>query len=381
MRRNRQFVLLVLVILTSIAKTISAKADINFSGDLSFILGYNYLITTDNKGEFQSAAPDYLNSYKWNLKLKITKNDNLGFGIRFSNPLGFYGEKIDNNLAWIKDSNNKFISLPEFYFKWNIKQLTITAGIIPVLGNTILDLVAYEMHDYNDVGTYSWKYLMNNSQKGIDFCFDLVANDDLALAMKITPTLADDALGTDKADAFILDQMRILVAFPTYIKQLNMSLYPLMHIRTNAFRSSDYDKADHSISGGCDLNYSPHDIVTLKLGAAVGTFKNESQKDSVDTATAQPMVQKEPLGILLSTGLLYQPKIGLITLDFNFGRSRDRKSAPVLDKNLLFWDLKYELVFKKMTLIPRCRIWHYSVEDSDATITRLFPELELKADF
>ncbi len=400
---------LIAVTLLFVFATISdiiAKADITFNGDLQYRFRYHYVMLKDFAGEDSSAAPDLLNTYAWNLKWKIAVNKNLMFGIRLSNPAGYATDRIAENLEKTfglkndKDTTNynyNILSIPELYFKWSVGLLSLSAGIIPVKPNSALNLAVYEFNGYKGAGITNWAVRMNNSQKGLDLGLQFLDNESVTFGMGLVAAIADDAPGSDKYNTLKYDQVRLLVTFPTTISNNMISLLPAMHVRLNAFRSIDtvntestWDDANHSIVGGCDLTIKPMENFTVKIGGAGGMYNNECQvNDSTLVGSdndgtldlLKPVTMCSPLGILANAKLTYEPGFGKAIVDFSFGRSRDREHSPALNNNLFFWDIKYNMPIKSLNVMPRMRIWYFKTEKSNATETRLRPELILKASF
>jgi hypothetical protein len=388
------------IVLCSIFADIYAKPNIKFNGDAQYRFRFDYIVAKNEEGTDSSAAPDYSNRYAWNLKWKITVSENLLFGIRLSNPLGYQTDNIADNMKQVSENNYNILSVPELYFKWSAGIFSLSAGIIPVKANTVLNLIAHEPNERDaipgstlayksarDYTWYPWNVLMNNSQKGIDLGFDFINKKELSFGMNLISSMANDAPGTDKADAFLLDQVRFILSFPTSFSENKISLLPVMHVRTNAYRSGDEDHkyTDHSLAGGCDIVYSPIEALGIKVGLAGGMYKNECQKgDSInidDDPQLEPVPQTAPLGILLNSGITVLPGYGKASVFFAFVQARDREADPSLKNNTLFWDIKYGMPIKKLTIMPRCRIWYDTREDYDDAVTMLRPELILMANF
>lgn len=374
------------------------EADITFNGDLQYRIRYHYAMLKDSDGKDSSASPDLTNRYAWNLKWKIQVNENLLFGIRLSNPQGYATDNIGDNLSTVSQGNYNLLSIPELYFKWSVANFSLAAGIIPIMPNSVLNLVAYELNGYTGAGITTWNVLMNNSQKGLDLGVTFLDDENLSLGMNLVAAVADDAPGTDKYDVLKYDQIRLLLSFPTTISNNMVSVLPAMHVRFNAFRSVDtnhtdpeWDEANHTIAGGCDVMIKPLENLSARIGAAGGMYNNECQENdsilSVDTDNDGipdadgPVAMCSPLGMLYNAMVTYEPGFGKAIVDFYFGRSRDREAAPALNNDVFFWDIKYAMPVKSLTIMPRMRIWYLKTEDSDATQTRLRPELILKASF
>ncbi len=389
------------IIICSFFADIFAKVDIKFNGDVQYRLRFHYAIAKNVEGNDSSAAPDYSNRYAWNLKWKINVNENLRFGIRLSNPSGYASDNVAENLKWVTKRDYdvdvfNMLALPELYFNWSVGIFSLSAGIIPVYGNTALNLAAYETSErspvsstklgYKDAGKSPWKVLTNNSQKGLNLGFKFLDNKETSVGMNVITSIASDAPITDKYDAFQMDQFRFIASFPVSMMEKKLFMLPVIHARLNTFRASDYEHADHSVVGGCDIVYKPVEALGIMVGGAGGTYNNECQiGDSVDTDSDNnvdtPISQISPLGVLLNSCVTLSPGFGKASVFFAFSQARDREATAPLNNNLLHWDIKYSIPIKSLTVLPRMRIWHYTKEDAERTKTELRPELILKAKF
>ncbi|MCI0473621.1 MAG: hypothetical protein L0Y76_08575 [Ignavibacteria bacterium] len=374
------------LLLLSVVSEILAKPEFNFNGDIQYRIRYHWTLLKSSQGKDSSAAPDLTSLYAWNLLCKIRLNENMQFGLRLSNPVGYSADIIKDNASSVSEGNYNLLSIPELYFKWTISSFHLSAGIIPVIPNTILGLAVYDTKKFLGAGTDPWDILMNNSQKGLNLGFDFIRQENASFGVDIIAAMAEDAKPTDTANALIHDQIRLIVSFPTKLLNNKLTFLPVMHTRFNAYRSLDLEDANHAITGGCDVKMNILDNLSASLGAAGGMLNNECQKgDSMDTNNDKkvdaPIAQTSPLGMLFSAGVVYTDKLGKAVVDFNFGRSRDREASPALNNNVFFWDIKYNLPVKSLIILPRMRVWYFTKEESDKAELRLRPELILKAAF
>jgi hypothetical protein len=227
---------------------------------------------------------------------------------------------------------------------------------------------------------------MNYSQKGLIFNLEFLTTDALSVGMGVMASFAKDAGATDTANALVHDQIRLLLSFPTSLSNNMISVLPAMHVRFNAFRSQDLEDANHTIAGGCDVALKLNNAVAMRAGASGGMYNNDCQEhDSIDADNNgikdTPVTQTSPLGMLMTAGITYSSNFGKALVDFYFGRARDRELAPALNNNVFFWDIRYGIPIKSLTIMPRMRIWYQKQEKNDATKTMLRPELILKASF
>ena len=230
-------VLIAGLIILIIGGGVYAKVNLDFNGDMQYRIRYHWVTQRDTAGTKISTAPDLTNRYAWNLKCKATVNENLLFGIRLSNPSGYATDNIADNIEWVTKGNYNLLTIPELYFKWSVGTFALSAGIIRVTPNSVLNLIAYEHNNYLGAGISPWSVLLNSSQKGLEFAFGLVDNETMSLGMNLVAAMADDAAGTDTADAFIHDQIRLILSFPATLLDKKLSLLPVMHVKFNNFRT------------------------------------------------------------------------------------------------------------------------------------------------
>lgn len=359
-----------------------AEAQFKFNGDLEYRLRYHFVKSSTIKGKDSVAVPDYTNRYAWNLLAKVTVSENLMFGIRMSNPSGSGTENIADNVKSVSENNYTIVSLPEMYFKWSVGFFSLTGGIIPVPGNVILNLVTFESDKYYKVGSDLWAIRYNNSQKGLNFGFNFVKKENFSIGADILATLAVDAKGSEKADVYKLDQYRFMVFFPISLLQNNLTLLPGMHARLNIFRSSDNEVGKHAIDGGMEAQYAlMNKMLVLKAGVAAGTY--ETDKDTIINADKKKeyVPPINPYGILVNSGIILSPGYGKASVLFDYGQSYDSRNNPVVKSNVYFWDMRYEMPIKSLTIAPRLRIWYFNNDNTDKKETWLRPELIFKAAF
>lgn len=353
------------------------KPKLSFSGDLQYRLRYDYIKKENNDGEKESTTGDYSNLYAWNFRAKAVINENLLFGMRLSNPSGGGPDKILDNLnkMYYKDYdeyNFRILSIPEMYLKWNVSVVSLSFGIIPVPANTVLNLAYTEPDNYMtkgccEAGITTWKVYMNNSQTGLDLGFSFVDDKATSIGLGVVSAVASNSGPDSPAYALKNDQLRFIFSLPVSLLEKKLSFLPVMHIRTNVYRSADKEKANHSLTGGVDIGIKPAKQIGMNLGFAAGGFKNDAvaPEDSVSA----------PLGMLANAKVTLMPGYGKATVNFNFGMAKDREADPVINNNLIHFDFMYAMPVKSLTIMPRVRIWNFTNSEDDASELRVRPEL------
>ena len=374
----------------------SSYGQINFSGDVQYRFRYEWnalhAIPDSTRG-------DYTNRYAWNLKGSLTK-DNMFFGLRLSNPQGYATENITDNLSTLSQGNYNMVSIPEMYFKWIVSRFCVSAGIIPVQGNTVLDLVIYEYAKYIDfrkniyAGTDPWCNLMNNSQKGVSLNYDVKQYGDFTVKAGLLSAMAKDTASYiyKPGEKFNNDQVRFMLTVPMAYKGDFITAMPIFHVRANAYQSADGMQSNNSYAGGLDVGIKPVNLIGVKLGFAYGTFKNDAQKNDSGYAAVNPF------GLLAYTGFVLKPGFGEISADFKYSLAQDRLNKYVLithdqltnsvitdttnrHDQLFFMDLNYGMPIRNLIIMPRFRLWHRFNDVTGNTLMTIRPEFILKASF
>ena len=362
-------------------KVIKNKPKVNFSfhGDVNYRFRGDIHANRDVKGEKRSKKVDHQHRYAWNLKAGIKVSDNLSFGVRLSNPLGYITDDVEDNFSWAfgSDSKMELLTISEMYFQWNASILNIAGGKIPVIGNTTLDLSAYEGVRYKNATT-SWKETMNASQLGLNLGLIIYKDKSNSLEFNTLYTIAQGGEGRGKAvDALKNDQLRFIFSFPLAVMEQKLSFDPVLHFRTNIDRSLDNKNSNHSLTGGLDIDILAFKQVGFTVGYAIGGFKNDSHKDEID------YIASAPLGMLTKFGITAHPGYGTIKAEFKFNNSQDREAYTTVNYNQLYWDIQYDMPIKGLTITPRMRAWHgfNDKKNDDSVVNMLLPALILGARF
>jgi hypothetical protein len=367
----------ILLFLSAGAITLAAAAKFDISGDAQYRLRFeqNDVHAVSSTATVDSLKYDYTNRYAWNLKATVTAAENLMFGIRLSNPSGSSSDNIADNLKAVGENGYNILAVPEFYFKWSYSLISLSAGIIPVAENTVLNLALYENNGYLNAGADPWSVRMNNSQKGIFLetrCFQNAGN---SVGVNLLWVSAADsgASLTQPAEQQRRDQFRFMAAVPFVRKALKLSVMPVFHLRTNISQAGD--KTDHAYAAGLDLGVTPFALLDLRTGFAYGFYKNSA------VAADTTIRQVEPSGIIGSMGCNVRPGYGAIQADITYGQSEENLQAPGKINRMVFGDIKYGMPVKTLTIMPRFRAWYTTNSKDENSRITLRPELILKAGF
>jgi hypothetical protein len=354
------------------------KVKFLISGDVLFGLRLDILRGTDSSGKvLEPTQGDYTNRYAWSVKAKAIVSENLFLAMRLSNPSGYFTDDVLSNLGLQSDSSeSKVLEVPEAYFQWKYKRFSLAAGILPVPGNAVLNLVAYESVDYQVdgmslIGEYTWKERLNNSQIGLNLGYNLKKNESNTIGIDLVTAIADNNGMDNIKDALINDQIRFILSLPMILQDGKFILLPVTHMVTNVYKSNDLNSMNHSFTAGAEVRVDPIEQFNINFGFAIGGYKNSSLEDDSGYI---PMALK---GMINEAGISFKPPYGTGVVDLRFGQLQDTKADTIISRNLLHFDIKYLMPVKRLTFIPRLRIWRWNNSNNNdkTTLIRLYPEL------
>ena len=275
----------------------------SFSGDVQYRMRADVIMDRDQNGVSLPTQADHQHRYAWNFMTNAAISENVFIRMRLSNPSGYITDDIIDNLKTTKElleSPKQFLAVPEMYFHWNAGIVNLAAGVIPVLSNTVLSLAGYEEKGFMHA-TGSWKDKMNNSQTGINLGFDIIDRKSISFAFNTIYAIAKGIGETDAMDALKKEQLRLIFSSPICVMEKKISFAPVMHLRTNMYRSSVSDEANHSLVGGIDININLNKRISFGTGFAAGGNRNKCfTNDSGYIAEA-------PLGFLTDMKLKVNP--------------------------------------------------------------------------
>lgn len=324
-----------------------------------------------NKGEDgkkEDAVINRSNKYAWKLGVKASVNENLGLAFQLENGAGYImTNTVSNNGAFYKDDATNLVRIARAYMSVKKGGFHFNGGIIPVNGNTALD-VAYRI---DAVGVdmapemSDWAVFMANRQTGAEVGFKLGENAGINL---VAATLSTDGkMVADQADSLkVKDDMRFYVNAP--IKLGGATLTPALNVITGKMDSW----TSLSVSGGVDVKIKASDAVSISGGIAVGGY-GAADSD-------QPIAL---LGVVKPTFKVGEK--GKLTTGLSYGWAQKRAAGDdAFSVNTIYGDIKYGISpVKKFTVMPRLRTWYKfnTKENDDSVDFRLRPEILFIASF
>lgn len=346
---------------------------------------------TESATDFQ-----YKLAYKIGVKIKV--NDQVSGQFEIGNDW-YACETVDainagNLLSLSRASQKRDFVTPYFslaYMKWNPGCMYIDAGIIPVGGSSLLDLIGNGMlwgagsgSAYKMAAHIPWGVITNFSVPGIRLGMP-VLKDDFKLGIDVTSTILEERAVKAAVDSVFLHNnsaIMIMADFPMSSGALTVK--PTFIINLNRFyRDSGRalidikDKADNEIGFGLEAGYKINPSACLRLGFGYAQMSNENSKLPADAA-----IEEQGINGTIGTTL----KLGPGKLDFDFNLSTD-ENKKIADSKVLypFVDLKYGwAVNKNFIIMPRTRLFFTTPAKNDATYKSKFytwPEIMLFGTF
>lgn len=368
--------------LLAAAVTVTTAAELKWSGAAQYRGRLDIDLNKDVNGKSEDAVLNRHNKYAWKLGLKASVSENLGFGFQLENGDGYImtgtvssNGKFGDGTKMVESSKtegeynfkntNNLIRVTQAYMAVKKGVFHTNMGIIPVAGNTTLDM-AYHLENVG-LGVApemtEWAVFMANSQTGAEIGFDISDNVGINL---VAATQMDDGklVAGEEEDENAKDDMRFYLNAP--IKLGNATLTPALNV-TSGIEDS---WTSLSTAGGLDVKVKASDAVTISGGVAVGGYGVGDQPISI-------------LGMVKPTFKIGEKSNLTTGLSYGWGQNRVA-GDNAYSVNNLYADVKYGISpLKNFTVMPRVRVWHKfdTQEDNDATKTKIRPEILFIASF
>ena len=372
---EKKMIRIVVSLLLVFLITVNIQAnDWKISGDVQYRMRFNYI---DNQGALEGdndPTGDYSNRYWWNVRIKKKVTENLKFGIRLSNPQGYFTDGVDQNVEF---NNGPGLSIPEFYFNYSENKWSFSAGIIPVYSNVVLNVVAaeefrgYQTGGLCDVGIFPWAVGKNNSQIGMKGSYTFLNDGDMALSLKAVTSTAGNNINNNVkyANALKNDNLRFILSSPITLKNQNISLTPIMHIKSGW--NPSLKETNFSHTAGLDAGYSALDWINPTLGIAYGNYGKYT--GATKTADYNAYYIRAKAGI--------KPGFGKIRSSLSYGMSTNDKVSKSRNNSLTYLDVRYVIPVKDFSIAPRLRIWNRYNDQNEFGQMYIRPEILFSAKF
>jgi hypothetical protein len=331
----------------------------------------NYLKT----GHLQeTAAFSYQVAYRLGVKVKPSDQTLLQFDIgndwyateEASGFPGNYWTKRNPNTPWFNLA----------YAQWDPGFMHIQAGIIPVKGTALMDLLGVSLffnRDYKMAAHIPWGVVTNFSQTGLRLGAPIV---------KGPFTIGIDAMSAiieqRPVYSVVLDSLRINASAVEFELEVPMSVAgftatPQAFVIPNRSFCKAVGKGDIEFGAGFDLGYKANDGVVFRAGFGYARNSNRnsvSRTNTIYDIYVDPIVAKsdtinrmidsvlfDKWGTNLNVGTTVKLGPGKFDFDFNLSNQQNAYNKNT-DDWYPFFDIKYGWALSKnFVVMPRVRLF------------------------
>jgi hypothetical protein len=258
---------------------------------------------------------------------------------------------VDGNFYTKREKYFPWFSLA--YALWDPGYLHVAAGIIPVKGTALMDLLGVSMFfnkRYQQAAHLSWGILTNFSQTGLRIGapimkddFKLGADFMMAVIQQRSAILGNDTMKIN------YPAWEMLLEFP--MDFLSFNITPQGYIIPYRTYNKDTKHGDFEYGAGVDFGYKINDNFKLRAGFGIAQNSNISSAEKNDSLFIR-------LGTNSNIGTTIKLGPGKIDFDFNLSSEYNGKDTSVNDL-YPFLDIKYGWsVNKNFIIMPRCRLFY-----------------------
>jgi hypothetical protein len=238
------------------------------------------------------------------------------------------------------------------YVQWNPGYMHVAAGIIPVKGTALMDLLGVSLvydRSYQQASQCSWGIVTNLSQTGLRIGAPIL-KDGFKLGVDVMTAVIQQrgvSLGIDtmKLNA---PAWEILLGVPMEFAKIAMT--PQAFAIPNRSYNKETQKGDFEFGAGVDFGYNLNDNVQLRAGFAVAQNANSNSAKKNDTLFSR-------LGTNSNIGSTMKVGPGKLDIDLSLSSEYNDKNQNVNDL-YPYADFKYGWTINKNFMItPRCRLY------------------------
>lgn len=312
------------------------------------IISNNWKNGTDQ----ENANFSYQIAYHFGAKIK--PNDQLCLGFDIGND--WYATELVTGIPgnyWQKrDPYTPWFDLA--YAQWDPGYLHLVAGIIPIKGSALMDLLGVSIFfnkSYHNAAHVPWGVVTNFSQTGLRLGAPIL-KDDFKLGVDLTSaTIEYRAIGFG-IDTMLYNSPATEFLLEVPMSVAGLSIKPQTFIIPNRTFNPVNKKSDMEFGVGIDLGYKVSDQFNLRAGFGYAHNSNNNSKVIGDTSVA---FDRAGTNSNIGTTLVLGP--GKLDVDFNVSTETNAKDTTVKDW-YPFADLKYGwAVNKNFVIMPRCRFF------------------------
>jgi opacity protein-like surface antigen len=328
-----------------------------------------------NGTDQENANYSYQIAYHFGAKIKA--NDQLTMGFDIGND--WYATElvtgIPGNYWKERDPYTPWFDLA--YAQWDPGYLHLAAGIIPVKGSALMDLLGVSIFfnkSYHNAAHVPWGVVTNFSQTGLRLGAPIL-NDAFKLGVDLTSaTIQYRAIGLG-IDTMLSNSPATEFLLEIPMNAAGFSIKPQSYIIPNRSFSAATKKSDMEFGAGIDLGYKISDQLNLRAGFG---YANNSNNNSFNAASDTAF---DHTGTNSNIGTTVVLGPGKLDVDFNVSTENNAKDTT---QNAVypFADFKYGwAVNKNFVIMPRCRFFITVPKVTFNTETTIRPELILAGSF
>ncbi|MDD5673763.1 MAG: hypothetical protein PHC61_06355, partial [Chitinivibrionales bacterium] len=306
----------------------------------------------------------YTNQIAYHIGAKVKANDQVSLAFDIGNDWYATDEfkGITGNYYTKRDPASPWFDLA--YVQWDPGYMHIVAGIIPVKGSALMDLLGVSLFtnkNYAKAAHLPWGVITNFSQTGLRIGAP-ICKDQFKLGIELMTAMIEQRPALLGLDSMLINHpaVELYLELPMSFAQVaGLNVTPQIFIIPNRTYNKLTDKNDMELGLGLDAGYKLSDMITLRSGIGYAQNSNDNSYRVTDTAIVDPLNTKpfKRSGINFNIGATVKVGPGKIDGDFNLSTCKDDKNTNINDL-YPFVDLKYGwAVNKNFILMPRCRFF------------------------
>jgi hypothetical protein len=268
------------------------------------------------------------------------------------------------------------------YVQWDPKFMHIIAGIIPVKGSAMMDLLgvsAFLGRTYKKAAHIPWGVVTNFSQTGLRMGAPIVKGD-VSFGVDATASVFEMRKIATGLDTFKLNPIAVDFQLDLPLTVQALTVTPQAFVIPNRSYNMATGKSDLEFGAGFDLGYKLNDGIVFRagFGYARNSNRNSCQKDangnyntiwdyyadpefmSTKNDTVNKIVDSvlfDRWGTNLNVGTTVKLGPGKLDFDFNLSNEQNMYNTNI-DDWYPFFDLKYGWALNKNFIImPRIRLF------------------------
>jgi hypothetical protein len=238
------------------------------------------------------------------------------------------------------------------YAQWDPGYMHILAGIIPVKGSAMMDLIGVSLHfnkSYKKAGHIPWGVYSNFSQTGLKIGMPIM-KDAFKLDFDFTAAMIEYRSAAYKADGWKFNCSALELLFDVPMSIAGATIKPQLCLIPNRSYNSSTNKSDMEAGAGIDLGYKVNNNVNLRAGFGYAHNSNTNSHEGSKNF--------DRTGLNSNIGTTIGMGPGKFDFDFNLSTEKDEKDTDVNDV-YPFVDIKYAYngLNKNFIITPRCRFF------------------------